>query len=65
VHNQYKKLNARRIKRSKEVQATDVQGSLQKCYQVIPSQYFDDDFHFNFEYLTSDKEKVVRMQEDV
>ena len=65
VYNQYKKQNARRIRRNKEAQGTDVEGNLKKCYQIVPGQYFDDDFHFNFEYLTSDKEKVFRMQEDV
>jgi len=32
---------------------------------MVPSQYFDDEFVFNFEYLTQDKAKVFDIQEKV
>ena len=43
----------------------DIPASLARCYKVVPELYFIENFEFNFEYLTSDKAKVVKVQEDV
>lgn len=61
----YKKQNIKRINKRKENEKIDVKGSLEKCYTTVPSQYFDEEFHFNFEYLTSQKDRVIKVQEDV
>lgn len=43
----------------------DIPASLAHCYRVVPELYFAANFEFNFEYLTSDKAKVMKVQEDV
>jgi len=47
------------------MEQTDIKGSLTKCFASVPSQYFKEDFLFNFEYLTNDKSKIIQVQEDV
>lgn len=54
-----------RARKRRERQETNIGGNLEKCYKTVPELYFDDDFLFNFEYLTSQKDRIMKIQEDV
>ena len=49
----------------KQMEKTDIKGGLVQCFATVPVQYFDEEFLFNFEYLTNDKSKILQVQEDV
>ncbi len=36
-----------------------------KCYDVVPTEYFENSFVFNFEYFTREKVKIGQLQEKV
>jgi len=65
AYEKYRKINASRLQKAKGTTHINVVGNLLKCYEMVPSQYFDDEFVFNFEYLTQDKAKVFDIQEKV
>jgi hypothetical protein len=65
VYDVYKKNNASRLKKLKSKEQVNIIGSLMKCYEVVPNQYFEKNFGFNFQYFTRDKAKLAQIQEDV
>ena len=65
VYDVYKKHNASRLKKLKTKEQVNITGSLMKCYEAVPNQYFEKNFGFNFQYFTRDKEKLFQIQEDV
>jgi len=65
VYDIYKKHNASRLKKLKNKEQVNITGSLMKCYEAVPQQYFEKDFSFDFQYFTRDKEKLFQIQEDV
>ena len=60
----YKKNNSIRT-RLKQKEQINMAASLVKCYDLVPHQYFDEGFMFNFEYLTKDKSMIMKAQEEV
>lgn len=60
----YKKNNAVRL-RQKQKEQINMAANLLKCYEIVPRQYFEEDFVFNFEYLVQKKEIIMQAQEDV
>jgi len=65
VYDIYKKHNASRLKKLKNKEQVNITGSLMKCYEAVPQQYFEKDFSFDFQYFTRDKEKLFQIQEDL
>ena len=51
--------------RQKQREQVNNAANLIRCYEMVPSQYFDQDFMFNFQYLVKDKSVIFKAQEDV
>jgi len=64
VYEVYKKNNAMRTRQKQREQVNNA-ANLIKCYETVPSQYFDQDFMFNFQYLVKDKSLLFKAQEDL
>lgn len=43
----------------------NITGSLMKCYDLVPAEYFENTFVFNFEFFTREKQKITQLQEKV
>ena len=61
----YKRNNALRLQRIKEKENINLTETLVSCYKRVPSNFFDQKYLFNFEYLNRDKNKMSNIQEDV
>jgi len=64
VYEVYKKNNAIRARQKQREQVNNA-ANLIKCYETVPSQYFDEDFMFNFQYLVKDRSVLFKAQEDL
>jgi len=51
--------------RQKQREQVNNAANLIRCYETVPSQYFDEDFMFNFQYLAKDKSVIFKAQEEV
>lgn len=49
----------------KQIEQVNMAASLLKCYEIVPNEYFDDRFMFNFRFLKQDKGMIMQVQEDV
>jgi hypothetical protein len=49
----------------KSKEQINITGSLMKCYDVVPAEYFENSFVFNFEFFTREKQKIGQVQEKV
>jgi len=60
----YKKNNAIRFKQ-KQNEQTNMAAKLLKCYEIVPTYYFKENFMFNFKFLVKDTAIIAKNQEDV
>ena len=51
--------------RNRETEQINMAANLVRCYEMVPRQYFDQQFIFNFEYLLREKSAILKVQEEV
>jgi hypothetical protein len=61
----YKKRNEARLRKLRDKGQENIVGSLMKCYEAVPGQYFEGDFVFDFQFFSREKETITRIQDNV